>query len=577
LPAHWGGIGIGNVNDKTRFHDEAVSTTGNHGFKGEIDDVQVYNQSFSDSNVNGISNAPKAPTVSDDQVVTIVNAPLTISIQDLISNDYFDHNSEFTITQIMNSLDGTLIEQDGEIIFTPKADFQGVTNFEYTIETQGGTDTGIVEINVKQASLGTNLATVKDWSTQIPFLDGFKSSRAWIPQKNGVWNTQETLSLDANGWITSLPNKASNIEYKYASTLLYRDLQGQYLDGTYIVLYDGDGVLQYGMDAVKNEALSTEGRDVIQVTPSNKGILLTLTETDRQNNGNYLRNIRVISQQFENSYQTEIFNPAFVEKINPFSTLRFMDWMETNNSTQKEWQNRPTLNNATWAISGVPVEIMVELANKTSNDPWFTIPHQATDEYVREFATYVRDNLNPELKIYVEYSNEVWNPQFEQHRWIEQEYGHVQDGYSQRLTEVLGIWEGVFAQTGSQEDVIGVASGQAGNDWVLSRILQFAWADQPLTPQEYGIDAIAIAPYFAGGKHLLDTPEKVETIKSWIHTEADGGVTKLFDELNQGGLTGKTALEFVVDLIIPHQEIAQKYDLDLLAYEGGQHLVKEND
>lgn len=575
LPTHAGGIGIGNVNDKTRFHDGAISTTGNHGLYGEIDDVQLYNQSFSDSNVDSFGNAPKAPTVSDDPVETVINAPLTIRIEDLISNDNLENNTEFTLTQVSDNVHGTVTWENGEIIFTPSADFQGIASFEYTIETQGGSDTGIVEINVKPTSLGTNLGGISDWSTQIPFIDGFKSSRAWIPQKFGVWDTEEPLNLDENGWITSLPDEGDNTEYEYVSTLLYRELQGQYLGGTYIVLYDGDGVLEYGMDAVKNEALSAEGRDVIEVNPSHSGILITLAETDRQNNDDYLRNIRVIPQEFEDSYETEIFNPAFIDKINPFSTLRFMDWMETNDSIQAEWQNRPTLDNATWAENGVPVEIMVNLANKTQNDPWFTIPHQATDEYVREFANYVRDNLNPELKVYVEYSNEVWNPQFQQYHWMQQTYNHVQDGYSQRLTEILGIWDEVFGE--KKEDVIGVASGQGGNSWVLSRILEFAWAENPLTPQEYGIDAIAIAPYFGGGSYLLNTPEKIETIKNWTKTEADGGVTKLFDELTQGGLSEKTALEFVADLIVAHKDIADKYGLDLLAYEGGQHLVKDND
>jgi Ca2+-binding RTX toxin-like protein len=478
FPPHNGGVGVGNVNNDTRFQDSQVSGTGHHNLKGSIDDLFLYNK------------------------------PLN--------------------------------NQEKEVV---------------------------------QPSLGTNLAGVADWSTQIPFIDGFKSSRAWIPQKYGVWDTGEPLNLDENGWVPSLPNDEDNTEYEYTSTLLFREIQGQYVGGTYVVFYDGDGVLEYGFDARKNEQLSAEGRDVIDVNPSQDGILITLKATDRENNGDYLRNIRVVPQQFENTYQSNIFNPAFIEKIDPFSTLRFMDWMETNNSTQKEWQNRPTLNTSSWAKTGVPVEIMVELANQTDSNPWFTMPHQATDEYIREFANYVKANLEPGLKVYVEYSNEVWNSQFQQYHWVSQQYGHAQDGYSQRLTEVIGIWDEVFSD--NPEVVIGVASGQAANSWVLNRILQFAWDANPKSPQEYGIDAIAIAPYF--GNNLLDTPEKVETIKSWLEQEPDGGVTKLFDELTNGSLTGKSALEYVADSIIPHQEIAEKYGLDLLAYEGGQHLVSSDD
>jgi hypothetical protein len=575
LPAHWGGIGVGNVYDKTKFHDGGVSTTGNQGFQGHIDNLLLYNQALNNDEDTSHIEIFDHPLAIDDQLETVTNLPLQINPQTLFNNDDFGNSLQVSISEVSNNINGTVVFQDGEIWFTPQSNFEGIASFEYTVQTEGGLDTAKVEIEIKSASLGTNLATVADWSTQIPFVDGFRSSRAWIPQKFGVWNTEEPLDLDENGWVRSLPSEEDNTEYEYVSTLLYREIQGQYLGGTYIVSYDGDGLLEYGMDATKNEALSTEGRDVIEVNPSHKGILITLKATDRENNGDYLRNIRVIPQQFEDTYQSDLFNPAFIEKIDPFSTIRFMDWMETNNSSQKEWQNRPTLNTSSWSKTGVPVEVMVELANQTDSNPWFTIPHQATDEYIREFAQYVQTNLEPGLKVYVEYSNEVWNPQFDQYHWISQQYGHVQDGYSQRLTEVIGIWDKVFSN--NPEVVIGVASGQAANSWILGRILQFAWDDNPLSPQEYGIDAIAIAPYFGGATHLLNTAEKVETIKGWIEQEPDGGVTKLFDELTNGGLTGQSALEFVADLIMPHQEIAAQYGLDLLAYEGGQHLVSSND
>lgn len=35
------------------------------------------------------------------------------------------------------------------------------------------------------------------------------------------------------------------------------------------------------------------------------------------------------------------------------------------------------------------------------------MPHTADDEYVRKFATYVSENLRPDVNVYLEYSNEV--------------------------------------------------------------------------------------------------------------------------------------------------------------------------
>ena len=135
-----------------------------------------------------------------------------------------------------------------------------------------------------------------------------------------------------------------------------------------------------------------------------------------------------------------------------------------------------------------PVEIMVELANLTDTNPWFTIPHQATDEYVQNFAQYVEDNLDPDLDIYVEYSNEVWNRLFEQSRWAGEQaskewpdsnFSNL-DWYSRRTTEVVQIWDEVFA--GDSERVVGVMSAQATVPWGGQRVLNYEWSDIPLSP-----------------------------------------------------------------------------------------------
>ncbi|NEO60918.1 MAG: cellulose-binding protein, partial [Moorea sp. SIO4G2] len=50
----------------------------------------------------------------------------------------------------------------------------------------------------KTSNLGTNLNGIADWSTELPFLDAFKSSRPWITQCvsgetgcSGSWDTEE--------------------------------------------------------------------------------------------------------------------------------------------------------------------------------------------------------------------------------------------------------------------------------------------------------------------------------------------------------------------------------------------------
>ena len=428
-------------------------------------------------------------------------------------------------------------------------------------------------------SLGTNLSSIDYYSSQLPFLDEFKSSKSWITQNQQTWNTNEQnlLDLDDNGWVKSLPPPEAKTNYIKVGTLLFRG-HNNYKPGNYVVLYEGEGEIEYRFDATLNEALSSPGRDVIEVNPSESGIFFSITETDPHATGNYLRNIRVIHEATEAIATTEIFNPEFLDKIAPFSTLRFMDWMETNNSQQQEWTQRPQGTDARYSEVGAPVEIMVELANQTDTIPWFTIPHQATDEYVENFAQYVEENLEPDKKVYVEYSNEVWNWNFEQAKWAEerakQEWGdsdlnHL-DWYSKRTTEVVGIWDDVFDNSSR---VIGVMAAQAANPATGERVLELNWSEDGSSLKGLGIDAIAIAPYFGG--YIGDLGNE-GILENWANSE-DGGVGSLFKEITEGGLLPNSpeggALANAYDNIKDYAEIAEAENLQLLAYEGGQHLV----
>jgi len=67
---------------------------------------------------------------------------------------------------------------------------------------------------------------------------------------------------------------------------------------------------------------------------------------------------------------------------------------------------------------GVAIELMIQLSNMLKIDPWFCIPHRATDDYIARFARLVRERLDPNLKVYLEYSNELWNWSFHQAGWM---------------------------------------------------------------------------------------------------------------------------------------------------------------
>jgi hypothetical protein len=432
-------------------------------------------------------------------------------------------------------------------------------------------------------ALGTNLHGISDHSTQMPFIDGFKSSRRWITQCDAnrdpncrqTWDTEEfdQLDLDEWGWVKSLPAPEDSPTYTQVAALMYRGVD-PYLGGTYIVLYQGEGTIEYDFDAQKDEAASTPGRDVLQVNPSDGGILLKITATDPNKTGDYIRNIRVVPAEYEQTYESVLFNPLFIEKIKPYNALRFMDWMATNHSRQSEWQNRPTPQKASYSDGGgVPIEIMAELANRLQADPWFNMPHKATDEYMRNFAQLIKKILDPNLTAYVEYSNEVWNPQFEQFGWV-RDHGLIPgeknsfQSYGVRTAQMCDIWKDVFAD--DPQRIQCVISTHTANRWAAKQVLECdRWEQAPC--YQHGIDVLAISSYFSG---KLGDPEHEKTVESWIDdpsiNEFEMGIAQLKDGTV---LNTNSSVKDLTEQFQHYTEVAKSKNLKLVVYEGGNHVV----
>lgn len=522
------------------------------------------------------------PFGQEDSKTLSILEEISLENINLYSNTYDKKTYEMTKGQVI-LIDNQVLGTRAVHYLVNNDDYkhQSITTVENHYLLTDSINTANVNLISQSRSLGINLSSIVDYSTAFPLTDRFKSARPWITQTQEKWNTKESdkLDLDENGWVKSLtPIDGSTAQYNYVGTLLNWTKEAQ--AGRYIVLYDGVGTIEYSLGATKDNSASRLGRDIIDTTGK---IYLKITSTDPSQTGDYIRNIRVVPEEYENSYQATPINPDYLAKIDDFHSVRFMDWMDTNNSTVSKWSDRNTLDDYTWhrsTVGGVPVEIMVTLANQGEFDPWFTIPHLATDDYVRKFAQYVKDNLEPGRKVYVEYSNEAWNGMFSQGTWIE-EQGKAQwsnssnsnytkriDWYSQRTVEIMQIWDQVFGD--DKERVIGVMGAQAANIWTGKRALDYRWTNDILSHKQTGIDAIAIAPYFGA---YLGSPDNAETVEAWTK-EDDGGLNKLFDELTEGGLIKENGgLYESYQQITNYAQLAQQEGLQLIAYEGGQHLV----
>jgi hypothetical protein len=131
-----------------------------------------------------------------------------------------------------------------------------------------------------------------------------------------------------------------------------------------------------------------------------------------------VRGLRVLQPGYAPS-TTQVFTTRYTDFLKSLApdTLRTMELTATNNNTTAEWAQRPKPTDATYTRAGVPWELLVQLCNAVRSNVWVCVPGHAGDDYVRQLAALLRDKLAPDLKIYVEYSNEVWNQGFEQGRY----------------------------------------------------------------------------------------------------------------------------------------------------------------
>jgi hypothetical protein len=402
-----------------------------------------------------------------------------------------------------------------------------------------------------QSRLGINLAGPADWNTELPFVDVFRLSRQWISQKKGEgWGKGPALELDARGWVKRLEPDCS------AETPLCTIQGGHYPGGDYTVLFDGEGKIEFNGGGARVVS-STPGRMVVNIDAGKGGFFLRVRETKPEN---HVRDIRVIMPGFETTYRDNPWHPKFLARWKGVACLRFMDFQETNNSKQRSWKDRPLPEDATWTRAGIPVELLCDLANRLEADPWFCLPHLADDDYVREFARLAKARLDARHKAYVEYSNEVWNGQFQQAKYAGAEGQKRGIGgksweaawhfTAERSVEIFKIWEEVFGGTAR---LVRVLPSQAANAYVSKQIV--GWRDSAKHA-----DALAIAPYIslnipAQGKRLT-----AAEVASWT-------VERLLDHAETNSLPE------CIRWMEENRKVAQQYGLRLVCYEAGQHFV----
>ena len=326
---------------------------------------------------------------------------------------------------------------------------------------------------------------------------------------------------------------------------------------------------------------------------------------------------------------TSVFHPEYVEHLNStrgwVGHWRFMDWAGTNNASSVGWDDRrlPTTAFATgenynrdgfdFAVpgggegqtngAGVPWEWMIELSNRTGRDAWVNVPHAASDEYARKMAQVFRygsdENgepydapqedpvhppLDPSLKLYVEYSNEIWSGggSFRQGNYaqIQAEAAGIKkpDFTGRRAAELWDIFAAEFGDEANR--LVFPAGAFTAVPWYTTGFLDAAIARGEELPTRPKPHVLAVTTYF--GQPLVEWVFNETAWRDGVDYDdpQDPVVNAALDHLlndlvlgggDEGGEQGSSAGGYGPKNV----KIARDYGLPLVAYEGNASIYTE--
>lgn len=414
-----------------------------------------------------------------------------------------------------------------------------------------------------------NIDTARYYSSFVVFSDLSKTAGELVPYNlnSGEWKADELEEIPvlASGYPTQVPIQKNGKEY--GVRLIFQNRPG-----TYMVTYEGSGEIDFKNTARTSKLglgykIELDGEHKFHVN-----IIRSSAEDP-------IRNLRIIPVWSDGDIEEGTFHPDFVRGLEPFDTIRFYKWQDCDVVTERKWTDRRDADYFSQA-NFASLELAVELANTLNKNAWFCVPYAADDEYIFNMASYVKDNLSPDLKIYIEYSNELWNfrflgsryvfnegisdlfPQLNADKKVQQDLSDIREKYCGKgdchpekdaymMARTFKIWDSVFGDD-PYDRVKTVAGVQQTWPENTVRILDY------FEDINYDVDIIAGGGYF---KFEQDDHDR------WLADRRNNVSAE--DVLREAQNYLSKAEEFAIS----HGDIAKKYDVEYVVYEGGQHLV----
>ena len=208
------------------------------------------------------------------------------------------------------------------------------------------------------------------------------------------------------------------------------------MSGTYHLSFHGQADIWSWPASIQNVSYdaSTNTTTAGVVEPvGNPFLQLNFSNTMRNPgdpSGTGITDVRLIRPGYDPN-TTQEFTNQYLAALKPFTTIRTIDATLTDYNYGPEWAGSPL----DWSqrhlptdagvgpggdgrVAGTSWEDLIALANATHTNLWINIPGPATDDYVTQLANLIKNGdtvdgihysgLDPSLKVYVEWSNEVW-------------------------------------------------------------------------------------------------------------------------------------------------------------------------
>lgn len=494
--------------------------------------------------------------------------------------------------------------------------------------------------NVRMATdvpVAGGLGYLATYNANLPFIDLVRAGcgRPMKPDASGTFNQSTTYAnVDSDGWPTE--------DFGYKGPYLQKP--DAFTGRSCLLTFTGKATVSVvgpGVGTATPASASTGDPNYVggyNIANNTSKWYLATTDTSGQNGTGIcprfqntqrtyasatntgVTNIQLLQPGYTSYDNQHVFTQEWLDLVKPINEVRLENWAMVDGNLTADWWQRtlPSAPNQMGfgafqlAVQGVAWEYLVQFCNLAHKDMWLSIPAHVTNDYILKLAQLFRfgsDGLNPytspqsnpiypgldpDLNVYVEYSNEVWNGTFEANSYAQsQAWAAYQAGTRYGPKQVtLGFDGRTWSNSNNQDliyrwfaahlkqDIVDTFAQVFGSGAINARIrpVLSGWNAYPDRTNEEGLKlmvaagwppkdslyAITDAAYY-GYNDLAaaqvttnatrDTATKEEVLQNFSNAAT----------VNRGNLTWSWTTP-----------LAAAYGLKLVAYEGGPSLGVTN-